>query len=131
MAIFLRNKSVTFDCCGGVDRVIWGECLRVTVSVMGHWLIGYFAHNTGQRHWHVEGASVQGYNVRFCGLITMGECWHNNHHAFPESAQLGIEKNQTDPGWWVLQLLEKVGLVWQIKRPADLPTRSELVPIQI
>ncbi len=118
-------------CIGGIDWVIWGVCLRVMVSVMGHWLIGYVAHNTGQRHWHVEGASVQGYNIRFCGLITMGECWHNNHHAFPESAQLGIEKNQTDPGWWMLLLLKKMGLVWQIKKPEDLPARVELVPIRI
>ena len=115
---------------GGIDWVIWGVCLRVTVSITGHWLIGYFAHNKGQRNWHVQGASVQGYNVRFCGLITMGECWHNNHHAFPDSALLGIEKNQTDPGWWVLQLLKKIGLVWKIRKPEDLPARLELVPLR-
>lgn len=114
---------------GGIDWVIWGICLRVTVSVMGHWLIGHFAHNTGQRDWHVTGAAVQGYNVRFCGLITMGECWHNNHHAYPNSALLGINANQSDPGWWVLLLLDKIGLVWNILKPEDLPARGELVPI--
>jgi fatty-acid desaturase len=112
---------------GGVDWILWGVCLRVTVSVTGHWLIGYFAHNTGHREWHVEGAAVQGFNIRFCGLITMGECWHNNHHAFPNSALLGIHSNQVDPGWWVLRVLEKVGLVWAIKTPNDLPARPELV----
>lgn len=112
---------------GGITWVIWGVCLRVTVSVMGHWLIGYFAHNSGQRDWHVSGASVQGYNVKFCGLITMGECWHNNHHAYPDSARLGIKTSQTDPGWWVLKLLEKMGLVWNLKTPKDLPARSELI----
>jgi len=113
---------------GGIEWVIWGVCLRLTASITGHWLIGYFAHNKGQSDWHVKGASVQGFNIKFCGLITMGECWHNNHHAFPDSALLGIKSNQVDPGWWVLQLMEKLDLVWELKTPDDLPARAELVP---
>lgn len=113
---------------GGVEWVIWGTCLRVAISVTGHWLIGYFAHNSGHRSWHVNGAGVQGYNIKFCGLITMGECWHNNHHAFPGSAKLGLEKGQSDPGWWVLIILSKIGLVKNLKLVADLEERHELVP---
>lgn len=114
---------------GGVAWVVWGICARVAVSITGHWLIGYFAHNEGQRHWHVEGASVQGYNVRFCGLITMGECWHNNHHAFPGSAKIGLRDSEADPGWWVLMLLQRLGLAWNIRTPAELPRRPELSAI--
>lgn len=113
---------------GGVEWVIWGTCLRVAISVTGHWLIGYFAHNSGHRSWHVKGAGVQGYNIKFCGLITMGECWHNNHHAFLGSAKLGLEKGQSDPGWWVLIILSKIGLVKNLKLVADLEERQELVP---
>jgi stearoyl-CoA desaturase (delta-9 desaturase) len=113
---------------GGLEWVIWGTCLRVAISVTGHWLIGYFAHNSGHRSWHVNGAGVQGYNIKFCGLITMGECWHNNHHAFPGSAKLGLEKGQSDPGWWVLIILSKIGLVKNLKLVADLEERQELVP---
>lgn len=113
---------------GGVEWVIWGTCLRVAISVTGHWLIGYFAHNSGHRSWHVNGAGVQGYNIKFCGLITLGECWHNNHHAFPGSAKLGLEKGQSDPGWWVLIILSKIGLVKNLKLVADLEERQELVP---
>ncbi len=113
---------------GGFSWVVWGVCLRVTVSVLGHWLIGHYAHNLGHRDWHVEGASVQGYNIKFCGLITMGECWHNNHHAFPGSALLGVSSGQTDPGWWMLMLMNKLSIVWNIQRPEDLAKRSELVP---
>lgn len=113
---------------GGVEWVIWGTCLRVAISVTGHWLIGYFAHNSGHLSWHVNGAGVQGYNIKFCGLITMGECWHNNHHAFPGSAKLGLEKGQSDPGWWVLIILSKIGLVKNLKLVADLEERQELVP---
>lgn len=113
---------------GGVEWVIWGIFLRVAVSVTGHWLIGYFAHNSGHRSWYVKGSGVLGYNIKFCGLITMGECWHNNHHAFPGSAKLGLEKGQTDPGWWVLIILNKIGLVKKLKLVADLEERQELVP---
>ncbi|MGE8532679.1 MAG: acyl-CoA desaturase [Acinetobacter guillouiae] len=113
---------------GGVEWVIWGTCLRVAISVTGHWLIGYFAHNSGHRSWHVNGVGVQGYNIKFCGLITMGECWHNNHHAFPGLAKLGLEKGQSDPGWWVLIILSKIGLVKNLKLVADLEERQELVP---
>lgn len=118
--------AVLFFLIGGITWVIWGVCMRVVVSVTGHWLIGYFAHNHGQRDWHIAGASVQGYNIKFTSLITMGECWHNNHHAFPGSALLALEKGQMDPGWWVLKCLEKVRLVWDLKLPDDLPNRPEL-----
>lgn len=111
---------------GGLDWVIWGSCMRVTASVFGHWLIGYFAHNEGGQDWHIDGASVQGFNIRFASLLTMGESWHNNHHAFPGSAKLGLEKGQLDPGWWVLRFFEKINLVWDIKLPKDLPAREEL-----
>ena len=56
----------------------------------------------------------------------MGEAWHNNHHAFPGSAKLGIYENQPDIGWWVLKILNKLRLVWDIKLPKDLPYRKEL-----
>jgi stearoyl-CoA desaturase (delta-9 desaturase) len=78
----------------------------------------------------VEGAGVQGYNVPYCGLITMGEAWHNNHHAFPASACLGLYKGETDPGWWVLRVLMAVGLVWNAKTPETLPMRPNLVALR-
>jgi stearoyl-CoA desaturase (delta-9 desaturase) len=111
---------------GGIAWVIWGIFVRLAVSITGHWLIGYFAHNQGQRFWHIKGAGVQGYNIRFVSLLTMGESWHNNHHAFPGSALLGINKNQPDPGWWMLMILQKMGLVWNIVLPENLPERAEL-----
>lgn len=121
--------ALLFFALGGWGWVFWGICARVAVCVTGHWLVGYFAHNDGHRDWHVEGAGVQGYNVRFCGLITMGEAWHNNHHAYPGSARLGLYEGQTDIGWWVLMALKRVGLVWNIRTPGDLPVRPELRPL--
>jgi stearoyl-CoA desaturase (delta-9 desaturase) len=111
---------------GGISWVIWGICVRVSISIIGHWLIGYLAHNIGQRHWHVNQACIQGYNVPFAALLTMGESYHNNHHAFPGSANFALEKGQLDVGWLVLKKLEKLGLVWDLIQPENLPVRSEL-----
>jgi fatty-acid desaturase len=112
---------------GGWGFVWWGVCARITAGVFGHWLIGYLAHNHGKVVREVRGAAVQGRNVRFTSLLTMGECWHNNHHAFPGSARLGLRPGEWDPGWWVLVGLRRLGLVWDIKLPPDLPSRPELV----
>ena len=115
---------------GGVALVVWGISARVFVSVTGHWLVGHFAHNKGHRDWHIYGAAVQGYNIKFAGLLSMGESWHNNHHAYPGSALLGLYQGQSDPGFWVLNALHNLGLVWDIKLPEDLDYRPELVKYQ-
>ncbi|TDR23261.1 acyl-CoA desaturase [Marinicella litoralis] len=112
---------------GGISWVIWGINVRVAVSVTGHWLIGYYAHNKGRQHWHVEGAAVQGHNIKFASLMTMGESHHNNHHAYPNSAKFSLYPGEWDPGWWVLLVLEKVGLAANFKTPENLPERKELV----
>lgn len=103
--------ALLFFAWGGWAFVFWGVCARVSVGVLGHWLIGYFAHNHGEQHFHVDGAAVQGRNIRFTSLLTMGECWHNNHHAYPTSARLGLLPGEWDPGWWALLLMQRMGLV--------------------
>jgi stearoyl-CoA desaturase (delta-9 desaturase) len=122
--------AILFYCWGGWSFVFWGVCARVTAGVFGHWLIGYLAHNHGRVRHEVRGAAVQGHNVRFTSLLTMGECWHNNHHAFPGSARLGLRPGEWDPGWWVLRSLARAGLVWGMRLPADLPHRPELVLLE-
>lgn len=111
---------------GGWSWVVWGICCRVSVSVAGHWIVTYLCHNPGPGIWHVRGAGVQASNLAGLGLITMGECWHNNHHAFPESACMGIEPGQTDPGYWVLQKLEQLKLVWDISVPRGVSAQDDL-----
>jgi fatty-acid desaturase len=111
---------------GGWAYVYWGVCARVTAGVLGHWLIGYFAHNHGDMNYEVQEAAVQGRNIRWTSLLTMGESWHNNHHAYPGSAKLGLFAGEWDPGWWALVLFQKLGWVWHIRLPEDLPPRQEL-----
>ncbi|HUQ09160.1 MAG TPA: acyl-CoA desaturase, partial [Steroidobacteraceae bacterium] len=107
--------ALLFYAWGGWGFVFWGVCARVTTGVFGHWLIGFLAHNHGEMHHVVDGAAVQGRNVRWTSLLTMGESWHNNHHAFPGSARLGLHEGEWDPGWWVLCALARVGLVRNLR----------------
>ena len=118
--------ALLFWWLGGWAWVIWGIFVRIAVSLTGHWLVGHFAHRAGRQTWRVEGAAVQGYNVPFCGMITMGEAWHNNHHAFPDSARLGHTPFQTDPGWWVIVMLRQIGLVWNVKTAESTERRANL-----
>lgn len=110
--------------CGGWAFVLWGLCLRISVSLIGHWAVGHFAHRRGYQGWSVDGVSVQGFNLPGLGLITFGENWHGNHHAFPHSARLGIEPGQLDPGYGMLCVLERLGLVWGIQGPRDGAARD-------
>jgi fatty-acid desaturase len=119
--------AILFYACGGGGFVFWGVCARVTAGVFGHWLIGYFAHNHGDLLREVRGAAVQGRNIQLTSLLTMGECWHNNHHAYPGSAKLGLTASEWDPGWWAIAALRRIGLIWDVRLPADLPPRPELL----
>lgn len=118
--------ALLFFAGGGMPWLVWGICARVSVCVTGHWLVGHFAHRKGEQTWIVEGASVQGYDVRLAGLISMGESWHNNHHAFPGSARLGLEPGQPDVGWVLLCLLRRLGLAWNVVLPERMPHRPAL-----
>ena len=120
--------ALLFFVLGGWSWLVWGICVRVAVCVAGHWLVGHFAHREGGQTWVVEGAAAQGYNIAIAGFISMGESWHNNHHAFPGSARLGLLPGQVDPGWWLVKTFEALGLASDIKTPADLPFRPELKP---
>lgn len=121
--------AILFGLIGGWGWVLWGICTRVSVGIVGHWLIGHLAHNHGHRSWHVGGAAVQGFNVACSSLLTMGESWHNNHHAYPGSARLGLEAGQWDPGWWVLCGLRSLRLVDNLVTPDCSSERPELARI--
>jgi len=118
--------ALLFLALGGLPWLIWGICARVAVCVTGHWLVGHYAHRDGAQTWIVEGAAVQGHDVALAGLISMGESWHNNHHAFPGSARLGLEPGQADLGWLLLLAFERLGLASSFVLPEHLPHRPAL-----
>lgn len=113
--------------CGGMSWVIWGVCVRVSVSVTGHWFVGHLAHRRGPQTWLVDHAGVQAHDVPWAALPTMGEAWHNNHHAYPGSARIGLYPGQSDWGYRFIQSLERIGLAWDVVLPEQLPGRSTVL----
>jgi sn-1 stearoyl-lipid 9-desaturase len=122
--------GLLFYAIGGIPWVVWGIAVRVSVSLTGHWLVGHYAHREGHQGWVIDGVAVQGYNIRRISLVAFGENWHGNHHAFPDSAKLGIEEGQLDPGWWFIQTLQFFGLASNIKEPAQVGERKGLRRIE-
>lgn len=118
--------AILFYFLGGWAWVVWGVALRVSVSLTGHWLVGHFAHRRGHQGWAVDGVAVQGYNLPVFGLVTFGEAFHGNHHAFPESARLGLERGQIDLGWTFIRALMWLGLASQIRLPENTTHRDGL-----
>lgn len=115
---------------GGWSWVVWGVFVRVAACTTMHWFISYFAHTRGPQSWLVEGAGVQAHDVPIAAIPTMGESWHNNHHAFPASARHGLYPGQPDPGYRFVQLLAWMGLAWGVQTPENLPPRPGIKAVR-
>jgi stearoyl-CoA desaturase (delta-9 desaturase) len=122
--------AVALYLIGGAPWLVWGVCVRVTVGVSMHWLVGYFCHTHGPQNWLVDDGAVQAHNVPWAAIVSMGESWHNNHHAFPASARHGLYPGELDIGYGFVKLLEKLGLAWDIQTPQTLPRRRRISPLR-
>jgi stearoyl-CoA desaturase (delta-9 desaturase) len=79
---------------------------------------------------HVSGSAryVTGDDSRnnwLLALFTMGEGWHNNHHAFQSSVRQGFRWWEIDPTYYLLRALSWVGVVWDLKTPPERVLRNE------
>ena len=109
---------------GGAGWVAWGVLVRLALTQDGFWCVHYVSHVKGDQPYELPGCSEQGRNAGWLALVSMGESWHNNHHAYPGSAQMGRGWRQPDPGWWTVRALAALGLVHDVKALADLPLRA-------
>ena len=86
-----------------------------TVAVYhGTFCINSLAHLVGKRR-YITGDDSR--NNWLLAIITMGEGWHNNHHAYQSSARQGFHWWEYDPTFYLLTLLQRLGLVWNLKLP--------------
>lgn len=114
---------------GGWAFVLWGISLRIAVSLIGHWMVGHFAHKPRPltaEDYVIAGLPVQGTNLPRLAHVTFGEAWHGNHHAFPHSARLGLGPHQPDPGYALIRGLARLGLARNIRLPTSEPLRAGL-----
>ena len=97
---------------GGWTMVVWGIFARVVVAWHATWFVNSLSHIYGSRPHDTNDDST---NNWFVALLTFGEGWHNNHHAFPTSARHGLKWYQFDMNWIAIRVLEKVGWAKQIR----------------
>ncbi|MDF0529496.1 acyl-CoA desaturase [Tsukamurella sp. 8F] len=105
---------VTWSWWGVLSGMLWGGLVRIFVLEHIVWAINSFLHMYGTRPYASRENSRNG---GIFALVTLGESWHNNHHAFPESASFGLNWYRFDPGYWVIRSLEAVGLAWDVGLP--------------
>ncbi|OLP16331.1 acyl-CoA desaturase [Leptolyngbya sp. 'hensonii'] len=99
---------------GGWSFVIYGMFLRAVSLWHSTWLINSATHAWGNRTFHVEDSSR---NLWWAAILTYGEGWHNNHHAYPNVAKAGWKWWQLDMTWWVIKGLAVMGLARRIILP--------------
>ena len=91
---------------GGVEATIWGGLVRIAVFQHVTWSVNSICHMFGRRDFDVRDESR---NNWLLALPSLGEAWHNNHHAFPSSAVHGLGRFQFDFSALVIKGLEKAG----------------------
>ncbi|WP_141588723.1 acyl-CoA desaturase [Myxococcus sp. AB056] len=99
----------------GSEAVALCVCARTAAGILGHWAVGYAAHVWGERRYALPGAAESGTNIWVLGVLSFGEGFHNNHHAFPDSARMGQKAHELDLGWWVIRGLRRLGLVRDVR----------------
>ena len=110
---FLLGWLIGGSLMTGLSGMLWGGLVRVLLVHHSTFSINSLCHFFGRRAYDTEDESR---NVFWLSIPTLGESWHNNHHAFPTSAEHGMKGWQVDPSAWLIRGMEKVGLVWDVVR---------------
>ncbi len=112
---FVLGLAISGTLKGGLTALLWGGFVRIFFLHHVTWSINSICHFFGTRRFATEDHST---NVMPLALLSMGEAWHHNHHAFPRSAQAGLRpvEKLMDPSMWVITILERLGLVWNVVR---------------
>jgi stearoyl-CoA desaturase (delta-9 desaturase) len=104
--------------------LLWGGLIRVLLLHHVTYSINSLCHFFGRRRFDTGDESR---NLAWLAPITLGEAWHNNHHAFPTSAAHGLRRWEVDPSAAVIWMLEKTGLAWNVIRvPRERQDRKAL-----
>ena len=109
------GSLITHTFLGLLQGFLWGGLFRfIFSSNTGIW-VNTVGHLYGKKMFDNNDESC---NNLFLAIATLGEGWHNNHHAFTNSAKFGLKWWQIDCGYWVIKVLEFFGLVWDVKTPS-------------
>ncbi|MEO0539970.1 MAG: fatty acid desaturase [Cyanobacteria bacterium P01_A01_bin.105] len=99
---------------GGWPFVVWGVFVRLVLVYHCTWFVNSATHKFGYRTYDAGDHST---NCWWVALVTYGEGWHNNHHAFQYSARHGLKWWEIDTTWMVISILKRIGLATKVKLP--------------
>ncbi|MGH2985395.1 MAG: acyl-CoA desaturase [Solirubrobacterales bacterium] len=97
----------------GLTGILWGGAVRMFCVHHVTYSINSLCHFFGRRSFETPDQSR---NLGWLAPFSLGEAWHNNHHAFPTSAVQGLGRWQLDPSALVIGALERLGLAWDVVR---------------
>src|SRR4051812_8591296 len=111
----IAGGLVTMSWQGAATAFFWGSLVRVFVLHHTTWSINSVCHVVGDRPFKSRDKSG---NVWPLALISMGESWHNLHHADPTSARHGVLRGQIDSSASLISLFELFGWVYEVRWPS-------------
>jgi stearoyl-CoA desaturase (delta-9 desaturase) len=120
---FALGAALSGTLAGGLTALLWGGAVRMFLLHHATFSINSLCHFFGRRRFATADESR---NLLWLALPTLGEAWHNNHHAFPTSARHGLRWWQLDPSAWLIAALARLGLVWDVVRISDERELSKL-----
>ena len=106
--------ALIFFAIGGLPWVVWGIFVRIVVTYHITWLVNSAAHEVGYQTYRTGDKSTNNWWV---AILTWGEGWHNNHHAFPASARHGLRWYELDATWITIKVMKALKLAHDIKLP--------------
>ena len=102
----------------GLDGLVYGYLVSTVLLWHGTFMINSVMHLFGRRVYETNDDSR---NSFLLALLTMGEGWHNNHHYYPGTAAQGFRWWEIDPSYYLLCLLERLGIVRDLRhRPGAI-----------
>jgi len=110
--------AVALFAIGGWQMAFWGIFTRTVLAWHSTWLVNSATHLWGKRRFETRDDSR---NNGFVAAITFGEGWHNNHHAYQRVASQGHRWWEIDTTYYLIWMMEKVGLAWDVVRLRDIP----------
>jgi stearoyl-CoA desaturase (delta-9 desaturase) len=108
---------------GGLGALVWAGLVRIFLLHHVTWSINSICHFFGRRRFDTDDHST---NVFWLALPSLGEAWHHNHHAFPQSAFHGLRWFELDPSGWLILALERAGLAWDVVKVSPERARAKL-----
>lgn len=107
----------------GVTAIIWGGLARIFIQHHATWSVNSICHMYGKQPFETEDHSTNNWLV---AIVSLGEGWHHNHHAFPTSARHGLQRFQFDPAFYTIRLLSAFGLAWNVRTPSGAAVTKKL-----